>query len=402
MTAAARWTRPADVHARVQRLWDRGRILAASFGGREALFPLGVPLRGPTAAELAGRFDEARRWIRELVEGSRETRGSGYELGWRDVDHRLLGANRVPASIVVPSEKDALALIGKERQAARFRALAERTVAAFPLLRPWLEARPLRLLEHADDWPRILAVLAWMNEHPRSGLYVRQLEIPDVDSKFIEERRGLLGELLDLVLPADAIDARSTGAAGFEQRYHLRSKPLLIRFRLLDERLRLSGLADLTVPAEDFARLDLPARRVFITENEINGLSFPPTAEAMVLFGLGYGLDRLGVASWLTTRDLHYWGDIDTHGFAILDRLRAAFPSARSFLMDRETLLAHRPVWGQERDSARHLARLSRLTASEALLYDDLRHDRLGPRLRLEQERISFSCLKAALARTVP
>ena len=33
--------------------------------------------------------------------------------------------------------------------------------------------------------------------------------------------------------------------------------------------------------------------------------------------------------------------DIDTHGFAILDPLRANFPQAQSFLMDRDTLPAH-------------------------------------------------------------
>lgn len=39
---------------------------------------------------------------------------------------------------------------------------------------------------------------------------------------------------------------------------------------------------------------------------------------------------------------VHYWGDLDTHGSAILDRLRAWLPQTRSFLMDRETLLDHR------------------------------------------------------------
>ena len=33
-------------------------------------------------------------------------------------------------------------------------------------------------------------------------------------------------------------------------------------------------------------------------------------------------------------------GDIDTHGFAILDTLRARFDHVESFLMDRDTLMA--------------------------------------------------------------
>jgi hypothetical protein len=37
--------------------------------------------------------------------------------------------------------------------------------------------------------------------------------------------------------------------------------------------------------------------------------------------------------------------DIDTHGFAILSQARSVFPELKSLLMDRETLLANRPLW---------------------------------------------------------
>jgi len=88
---------------------------------------------------------------------------------------------------------------------------------------------------------------------------------------------------------------------------------------------------------------------------------------------------------------LLYWGDIDTHGFAILDQLRGHFPRAASFLMDPQTLLAHRSHWGEEPESTRH--DLSRLTAEGAAVYDDLRFRRLQPRLRFEQERAEFGWL---------
>lgn len=40
---------------------------------------------------------------------------------------------------------------------------------------------------------------------------------------------------------------------------------------------------------------------------------------------------------------------------------------------------------------------LTRLTAEESAVYDDLRSDRLAPRLRLEQERVGFGWLQAHL-----
>jgi hypothetical protein len=273
--------------------------------------------------------------------------------------------------------------------------LADATLKHFPTLREWLTSRPLMALEHAGDWERILAILAWFRHHPRAGFYLRQLDIPGVDSKFIETRKGLLSELLDRVLPPEAVDTQFAGFHCFGQRYGLASKPPLVRFRLLDERLSLQGLSDITVPAVDFARHAIAVKRVFVTENEINGLDFPRVPESLVIFGLGYDVDRIAEAEWLKAKLLYYWGDIDTHGFAILDRLHVYFPHARSFLMDRETLVAHRELWVREND--RHERSLGRLTTSEQKLFEDLKCDRLGERVRLEQERISFGWLQQAL-----
>jgi hypothetical protein len=97
---------------------------------------------------------------------------------------------------------------------------------------------------------------------------------------------------------------------------------------------------------------------------------------------------------------LLYWGDIDTRGFVILDQLHGYFPSATSFLMDLETLTAHRPHWGEQPEPARR--DLSRLTTEEAAVYDDLRFDRHQPRLRREQERVGFGWLNERLGVLLP
>jgi hypothetical protein len=260
------------------------------------------------------------------------------------------------------------------------------------------------VLEHAEDWPRLLAVVAWLRDHPVSGLYLRQLDIEGVDTKFIEQRRGLVSELVEalrshsvriLCDPGAGAGATPAVPTSFEARHGLRTKPALIRFRVLDERLAIAGMTDLSIPADAFAALEIPALRVVITENEINGLSLPPVASAIVIFGLGYGVDLLAEAKWLAQRPLHYWGDIDTHGFAMLDRLRASFPHARALLMDRETLLAHHALWGAEESPSKRL--LTRLSEEEQALYDDLCGDRLGKRVRLEQERIPFGWVRRAL-----
>ncbi|HSM20662.1 MAG TPA: DUF2220 domain-containing protein [Rubrivivax sp.] len=213
----------------------------------------------------------------------------------------------------------------------------------------------------------------------------------------------MLAEWLDLALPPEAVDATATGVSQFTRRYGFRDKPARVRLRFLDPR-PASWLpaadpadADITLTQTAFERLTPAVSRVFITENEINFLAFPPAADSLVIFGAGYGFDALTQAPWLQRCTLHYWGDLDTHGFAILDQLRAHLPHARSLLMDRDTLLAHAALWTAEPQPTQR--DLPRLNGAERRVYDDLRWRRLREEpLRLEQERIGFGWVERAVA----
>ena len=387
------WTGPDEIRAQIGRLWDRGHLLVPPQG--DPLFPLALRFSRPDARALSEQFDDVRRWIRTLEEASKARRKQGYEIRWTEINHRQLGANRVPAGVVVPTVEDALELIGKQAAAARWQAQRARTERLCPTLVPWLTRKPLVALEHLPDWERILAVVTWFQAHPRPDVYLRQLDVAGVHTKFVEARRGLIAELLDQVLPPEAVRADLSPTRQFEARYGLKVKPALVRFRVLDQRLAVDGLTDIATPAAQFGRLELPVRRVFVTENEINGLAFPPMADSLVIFGLGYGLDRLADIGWLHDKVVHYWGDIDTHGFAMLDLLRAKLPVVRSLLMDRETLMAHEQAWGVE--PVQHESALERLLEPERRVYEELRAGTLGERVRLEQERIAFSWLERGL-----
>jgi hypothetical protein len=63
--------------------------------------------------------------------------------------------------------------------------------------------------------------------------------------------------------------------------------------------------------------------------------------------------------------------------------------------MDHRTFNAHRDLW--VREDERFDAPLARLTEAERDLYETLRNDRLGDRIRLEQERIGFNWFNCAL-----
>jgi hypothetical protein len=386
------WTTPAELKAQVQKLWDRGLILSAMISG-ESVFPRRLTLKGPGYRELSDSFPEVRTWIARLSSGAKH-----YRMVWRSINHRILGTNELPAEIWIDSLDEALGWIGKRQEARQFAAMITLTRDWQPALLPWLEKRPLRALELAEEWPNLLYIVAWRIKHPRPAIYLRQIDLPGVHSKFIEGHRGVLGELFDLVLPPEEIDAIATGAIGFCRRYGFQDKPLRVRFRILDPKLALLPTEtdqDITLTQATFARLELPVTKVFITENEINFLAFPEVPEAMVIFGAGYGFENLASVEWMRDRVIHYWGDIDTHGFAILNQLRGFFPQAASLLMDSETLMEHQPLWGVE--PSPETGALTRLTSEESALYNQLRRNELGSHIRLEQEKIGFEWLVEAL-----
>ncbi|HEY6355533.1 MAG TPA: DUF3322 domain-containing protein [Burkholderiaceae bacterium] len=388
------WTATSALREQVRRRWDKGELLAELLTPGQ-LFPLRLALRVPGSAELSEHFDAVRVWAAELQQGA----GAGYRLVMREVRHRVIGHNSLPHEAWVDTLDDALRLVGRTSDARTFHAIVATTRQQQPLLLPWLRSNALRALALAEQWPRLLSLVAWMQAHRRPDIYLRQVDVAGIHTKVIEAQRGVLAELLDIALPAEAIDPTAIGVAQFPRRYGFRDKPLRVRFRWLDPHHPgwvSGGDGDYTVSEGAFVRMAPAVERVFITENEINFLAFPPAAASMVVFGAGYGLHALGRAGWLTARALYYWGDIDTHGFAILDQLRAYYPNAKSFLMDRQTLLEHRPQWTSEPQPV--LRDLPRLRPEEATLYDELRWLRLSDQpLRLEQERIGFGLV----ARTV-
>lgn len=384
------WTRPADLRAQVQKLWDRGELLAQLVNA-DSGFPKRLILKSPTSSEIAGNYEAVRGWAKDIMAVPH------CRIGMRSFVHRVVGSNSIPSEAWIDSLDDALAMLGKRNEAARFSALLDLTRQRQPVLLSWLAKRPLKALELAGHWPLLLDIVDWMQAHPRPGIYLRQVDIPGVHSKFIEANRGLLTELFDISLPQDSIETKASGVSQFAVRYGFRDKPARIRFRVLDpSKLPLPG-EDITLDSHSFAKLPAFARRVFITENETNFLAFPALADSLVIFGSGYGWDSLAQARWLSDCLIYYWGDIDTHGFAILNQLRSRFGHVESFMMDRDTLMAHQSLWGNEKDQALH--DLPLLTADERGLFDDLRDNRIRKNLRLEQEFIGFGWLESALAR---
>lgn len=396
------WTSLAALRSQSRTAWDRG-VLLRELLESTGVYPRRRTLKRPTAAELLRDYAAARAWAAELSAAA-----GHYSLETVDVGRTTIGSNRLPSAAVFASAEEEIAFAGKTRDAVLFRELAAGLTGLDPALRGWAIKRPLQLLDLGSAALTAARVAVWLRDHPAPGIYVRQLSLPGVHTKFIETHRRVIDEMAMLLSDGQAAAAMEatdvedapetplaagtarTPATRFAQRHGFLDPPELVRFRLLDPGTHvLGGARDITVTAEAFSTLKLPAHTVIVTENQINFLALPERPGTLAIYGGGYGFSSLREARWLHDCQVLYWGDIDTHGFRILDQLRAAHPHVASVLMDEATLLAHRDVWGAEPTPSR--AVLTRLTDEEAAVYRALTADAYGPAVRLEQERIRWA-----------
>lgn len=375
------WTTSADIAARVRRRWDDGSLLRAYANG-DPFAPIQVPLRGPKPSQVGDDIAAARAWVADLDAGRRDD--GRYTLQWQSIGGRQIGRNRLPVRAVVSCSEQAWALLGVTTSVHRFDELLA-VAHQHPRVRQWIVDHPHRALELESEMPQLIAAYGWLDSHRQSRRYLREISAPGVDTKFAERHRPILAAMLGV----------SSTATGFLAGLGLTSKPGLVRLRPSPSLGLPAPFTELAVRSDELAQLTVEPRVAVIIENEISYLCLDVPTDGLVIWGKGFEVDSVGRLRWLAQADVLYWGDIDTHGFAILDRLRAWLPRARSVLMDRETLLAHRDRWVAEDRPAKSI--LTRLTPDEQDLYAELVGDGLGERVRLEQERIDWHWVEQRL-----
>lgn len=362
----------------VRRYDNQHRAWLEGFGEWPLKVMLGVPTEADVAADLTG----VRAWVDAWSAWSGTGRLESEERRWV-----RLGNQTLPVALVLAGPEEVAAWCGQERRwtSAFFRRgillqrwpqLGERLGFGrfFDMLADYSEA----------DFERLLAVLCWLLANPDSALYIRQLPVASVDTKWIQRRTGLIAELLGLLRGGNA-------AADFYAATGLRRMLHRVRIRVLCPELRrcVGGLRDIEAPTEELAALAVRPSALLVVENHESGVALPDMPGVIAFVGLGKAVTALATLPWVRSVPAVYWGDIDTHGLAILSAARATLPGIKSVLMDIETLLRFKELAVQEPAQASE-ASLSELTASERQLFDNLRAGTWGTRLRLEQERLPW------------
>ncbi|OJU40384.1 MAG: hypothetical protein BGN97_11085 [Microbacterium sp. 69-10] len=218
----------------------------------------------------------------------------------------------VPSALVVRNWSGAGALLAKfDRHdvlagAERVRVLAARLHEATGRVDETLLSRARGLRDVNVE--SLMSTLTWLREHPNLGEWTaRQLPVPDVDTKWLEDHEDLVRSFIDRDVAAE-----------------LKPRPAVVHFTYADPAYRATGgrRHDAWTEGDTHSPAYLPSN-VVIVENRDCRLHFPPIEDTIIVEGEGKAAGTLVKVDWIRQAErIIYWGDLDSDGFAILSRLR--------------------------------------------------------------------------------
>lgn len=219
----------------------------------------------------------------------------------------------------------------------------------------------------------------WRRENRSTDTALREVRIEGLDTKWVEQNKGLVLAVFDALGLSFAEDGCFLERAGFRNDD---KRELWVKMNPEDGSL-LPGITEFGVRPNHFTRKPQGITRVLMVENGTTFHSFFPSAGTLILWGNGkMASSAVEPLEWLDDVEFFYWGDCDSSGFLILDRVRAQRPGTISLMMDLETVTNHDGPISQ--DDAVETAKVPELFKIER----DARELLLAKTQRIEQEHL--------------
>lgn len=312
---------PAELKDVLCRQWkDAAKREARLLNGAEA-WPVTLTIGVPKADAIKFDLDAVRRHVREW------RRVEIGEVVWEAVPYRATEeAVAIPRYWKLHRPSDWITACndrGIREEFESMSAFVEQADASFhsTLVRMrflWKDKPREEVLQAC----RLAAELepGCANEKP-----LRSMSIAGIDTKFFERNARLVTALLDARFDGEV---KGIGLEDFlgalpEGDHWVMVMDLdggLLPFQ--KQRVRSAELKDTPLPGE----------RLLIVENETCHLQLPAVPETIAVLGAGFDLEWTA-GRWLQTKQVGYWGDIDTWGLQFLAAARQSLPQLEALMM---------------------------------------------------------------------
>jgi hypothetical protein len=372
---------PDQLRTQLIRQWDNASLREERLLNPEINWPIKLSIGKPTAREVEFELDAVRAHIQQW-----QAMSIG-QVEWTSVRYRSTAEPiQVPVQWLLQLPTDWAQASEDERVYQEYQTMAQLCAdspASDHLL--WIRKRHLWRDKPIEEVLRAVRLADSLKPGCADGRPLRALSYAGIDSKFFERHRTLIIHLLDVRYDGAASDLglETLLEAAPENDHWLLVADLdgaLLPFA--QQRVRASELA---------SRATMPGSHCLIVENERALHLLPRLPETLVVLGSGNNLKWLA-NSWLRSKSVAYWGDLDTWGLKLLAQARGHLPQIRPLLMDSATFAAHASNAVVEPLPAEPVQ--NGLTSTEQHLFNELTLMEKG---RLEQEFLTEASVHAAV-----
>ncbi len=380
---------PSDVRVLVlKREWLNIAGLKARLLNHKP-FPIRIGLKPPAGRSAIADLAHFQNFIGEWRSYSFQK-----HIQWKTLCYRALAEQTVPKFFILKNIKELIEFVGKEalqrseKWTANMAPMLSISEALYPVLVKHLKTVELMRLAEAELLSRLVKQLS---SQMGTGIYLRALPLVGVDTKFLENYQALISDVLDVLHEGEI-----TASGGMLEWLGCLENPrgwLTVRPLCESVKANIGGFPVMQLHSDVLREHALPAKNILVVENMQSGLGLPLLKDTIAVFGGGKNVSWMD-ASWLKSRRVAYWGDIDSWGLSILSDVRSKLPSVKALMMDADTLGQHEDRMVAEPESLEKLPEF--LTDAEAQIFSDLKTGKY-PASRLEQERLSPDYIRSRL-----
>jgi len=373
---------PADIINRLRRQWQSSqkrevRLLQGQ-SGWPVVEPIGKPKPKTLVDDLDAVIEHNRQW-QNVLTGS---------VIWQDVTYRATAEPvRVPVAWQLDKPSDWIEACQDKPIRDEFKLLStlvENVDAVFHSL--FIRSRSLWLQKPIAEVIQACQLASELTPGCANERPLRSLSVAGIDTKFFERNARLITRLLDERYDGEV---SQMGLETFLDAIPEGDHWLL----LIDLDGELLPFRKQRIPTAELARVELPGSHLLIIENESCQYQLPDSLSGtLAILGAGFDLDWTANVH-LKTKQIAYWGDIDSWGLSCLAKARQNLVDLQSLLMTKDIFMQHHGaavvepvVAGTDIPEC--------LTASEAELYLHLLASEYG---RLEQEFLSADLVLAVI-----
>lgn len=372
---------PAQLKQKLRRQWDQANMREARLLAGETAWPLILPIGKPSPGLLATDLDA----VRQHIDAWRRVKIG--ELLWEPICYRAAAEPvSVPTSWKLSKPSEWIEACGEASVRQEFSTLSDIVAQTDPQFHPLLaRRRSLWREKPVEEIVQAAQLALALNPGAAEGKPLRALSIGGNDTKLIERHTHLVTVLLDVRFDGEVshLGLETFLGAAFETDRWL----LVID---LDE--GLLPFQKMRVRSSEVQETMLPGENLLLVENESSQHQLPKLGSTVAVLGSGFDLGWIA-GSWLQSKRVGYWGDIDTWGLHFLASARDNLSHLDALLMSEQVYERYAAASVPEKVVAGE-ATPSGLNEAESSLYDRLLREQRG---RLEQEFIPAEIVHEAL-----